>query len=139
MTEPIVSVNHIALSNLLHYPLIVRLVTVVNVTSQSVLEILEYGFTPSDVSKAMAKGVVEFDKLVGQNSAGKMDVIKPGLEMGDYYFELLNRKIRLSKLGLLMLEILEADLKQASGTQADLAAPAHEQDSLFNQRAIHVQ
>lgn len=128
-----------ALADLLGNPLMVRLVTVVNVTSQSILEILEYGFTPSDVSRALVKGVVEFDKLVGQNSAGKTDVIKPGLEMGDYYFELLNRKIRLAKLGLLMLEILEADLKQASRTQAELAVPAHEQDSLFNQRAIHVQ
>ena len=133
-----IPLDHDALADLLSNPLMVRMVTVVNVTSQSILEILEYGFMPSEVSRALAKGVIEFDKQVGQNKAGETNVIKPSLELGDYYLELLNRKIRLAKLGLLMLEILEADLKQASRTQADLDAPAHEKCSLFNQSATHV-
>lgn len=138
MSGPTIPMNHDALSDLLNDPLIVRLVTVINVTSQSILEVLEYGFTPSDIGRAMGKGVVEFDTSSGQQKVGKIDVIQPNFEMGDYYSELISRKVRLGRLGLLMLEIVEADLKEASRTSADLAAPTHEPDSLFNQTTVHI-
>jgi hypothetical protein len=133
-----IPMNNDALSELLNNPVTVRLVTVLNVTSQSILEVLEYGFAPSEISKAMAKGVIEFDKSVGQSTHEMVQVIPPNLEMGDYYFELVRKKIRLSKLGVLVLEILEADLKQASKISADLASPAHHSDSLFDQTTIHI-
>lgn len=133
-----IPMNNDALSELLNNPVMVRLVTVLNVTSQSILEVLEYGFASSEISKAMAKGVIEFDKSVGQSTHEMVQVISPNLEMGDYYFELVRKKIRLSKLGVLVLEILEADLKQASKISADLASPVHHSDSLFDQTTIHI-
>jgi hypothetical protein len=134
MDEATVSSNHSALSELLSDATIVRLVTVLNTTSQSILEILEYGFTPKEISRAMAKGVVEFNKPVGENRTTK--TIEYGLEMGDYYQELIREKIRLARMGLLILEIMESDLKQATEFQSNFAASPHERDTLVNSTSI---
>jgi len=135
MDEATVSSNHSALSELLSDATIVRLVTVLNTTSQSILEILEYGFTPKEISRAMAKGVVEFNKPVGENRTAKY--IEYGLEVGDYYQELIREKIRLARMGLLILEIMESDLKQATEFQSDFAASPPERDTLVNSTSIH--
>lgn len=55
--------NHDALSELLNDPTILRLVTVLNITSMSILELLESNFSRKDVSIALAKGIIKFDKL----------------------------------------------------------------------------
>lgn len=136
MNEAIVSSNHNALPELLSDPVLARLVAVLGTTSQSILEVLEYGFSTKDVSRALAKGIVEFNKSVGKDRPS--NIIEYGLEVGEYYYELVREKIRLARLGLLMLEIMESDLKQAIETESDFASPAHEENSLINSpSALH--
>jgi hypothetical protein len=124
------SSNHNALSEVLRDPVLARLVTVLGTTSQSILEVLEYGFSSQDISRALAKGVIEFNKPVGQDRPS--NIIEHGLEVGDYYYELVREKIRLARLGLLVLEIMDSDLKQATETESDFASPAHEENALVN-------
>jgi hypothetical protein len=139
MSDPTIPIDHDALSGLLTDPLMTRMVTVVNLTSLSILELLEYGFTRKDVSRAMAKGVIEFDKPMVSEVVRKRDVVEHILETEDYYFELLSSKIRLAKLGLFMLEIIEADEKLATMAPGDVVRPAEEEETLFHQSAPHVQ
>ena len=62
MSDPTIPLDHDALSGLLNDLVMIRLVTVVNLASLSILELLEYGLSRKDISRAMAKGVIEFDK-----------------------------------------------------------------------------
>ena len=116
MNDPTIPLDHDALSGLLNDPVMIRIVTVVNLASLSILELLEYGFTRKDVNRAMAKGVIEFDKppmpSVPQTMS-KGDVAHRVPETGDYYFGLLSSKVKLTRLGLYMLEIIEGDMQSA--------------------------
>jgi hypothetical protein len=107
----------------------VRVVTVVNLASLSILELLEYGFTRKDVNRAMAKGVIEFDKPSVPSMPETMsrgDIVHHVLETGDYYFGMLSSKVKLTRLGLYMLEIIEGDM-QAARAEAGLEEPEEEE------------
>jgi hypothetical protein len=114
----------------------IRVVIIVNLASLSILELLEYGFTRKDVNRAMAKGVIEFDKPpVLPKTVSKRDAVQHVLETGDYYFGLLSSKVKLTKLGLYMLEIIGADEAQAMKAAGDLPEPEEEAGSPFGERA----
>lgn len=138
MNDPTILLDHNALSELLNDPVMNRIVTVVNLARLSILELLEFGFMIKDISRALAKEVIEFDKQRASEIAGRRDVVAEILEKGDQYFELLSSKIRLAKLGLFMLEITEADDKLANTARGDAAHPGGEEETLFHQRAPHV-
>ena len=137
MDDTTIPLNHSAISGLLSDPILTRMVTVVNLTSLSILELLEYGFTRKDISRAMAKEVIEFDKPLASESPSRQDLVNQILETGDYYFELLSRKVRLAKLGLFMLEISEADEDLANMPRSDVVQHG-EDDALLHQRAPYV-
>jgi hypothetical protein len=132
MSDPTIPLDHDALSGGLKDPVIIRMVTVVNLVSLSILELLEYGFTRRDVSRAMAKGIIEFDKTPAlPEPTSKGDVVQHVLETGDYYFGFLSSKVRLSKLGLYMLEIIQADETQAMKSAGDLPEPRESESQFF--------
>lgn len=110
MGDRVIPHNHDALSELVNDPTILRLVTVVNVISMSILELLEYNFSRKVVSSALAKGVIKFDKssVPPPPEGTSKEVISHVLETGDYYFGLLSSKVRLTEVGLYLLETLEA-------------------------------
>ncbi len=133
-------VDHDALSELLSDPAMIRIVMVVNLASLSILELLEYGFTRKDVNRAMAKGVIEFDKPPTPSAPETMTkegVAQHVLETGDYYFGVLSSKVRLTKLGLYMLEIIEADT-QPSIPEGALDEPEQEARSQLSKSVPHL-
>jgi hypothetical protein len=135
MSDHAVPLDHDALSGLLNDPVIIRVVAAVNLANLSILELLEYGFTRRDVNRAMAKGVIEFDKPPAlPETMSKRDVVQHVLETGDYYFGLLSSKVKLTKLGLYMLEIIEADEEQATRA-GDLPEPVEETAGPFGESA----
>ena len=76
MGDRVIPLNHDALSELLNDPTILRLVLVVNLTSLSILELLEYNFSRKDVSRALAKGVIKFDKSSSVPPAPEVQVMR---------------------------------------------------------------
>jgi hypothetical protein len=50
------------MTKLLKDQIIVRIVTVLDIASLSILELLEYGFTRKDINHALASDVMEIDK-----------------------------------------------------------------------------
>jgi hypothetical protein len=50
------------LTKVLNDPVIIRIVTVLDIISLSVLELLEYGISRKDVSYALANEIIMFDK-----------------------------------------------------------------------------
>ncbi|AFU58964.1 hypothetical protein Ngar_c20320 [Candidatus Nitrososphaera gargensis Ga9.2] len=139
MSDSTIPLDHDALSGLLSDPVMIRVVTVVNLASLSILELLEYGFTRKDVNRAMAKGVIEFDKpatLSAPETMSKSGVVQHVLETGDYYFGVLSSKVKLTKLGLYMLEIIEADTQSAIA-EGSLDEPEQEARSQFSKLVSH--
>lgn len=114
MSDPTIPLDHDALSGLLNDPVMIRIVTVVNLASLSILELLEYGFTRKDVNRAMGKGIIEFDKPHMPPAPETMNKdVHHVLETGDFYFGVLSSKVKLTSLGLYVLEIIEADMQSA--------------------------
>lgn len=140
MSDPTIPLDHDALSGLLNDPVMIRVVTIVNLASLSILELLEYGFTRKDINRAMAKGVIEFDKPLTPSvpeTMTKEGVAQHVLETGDYYFGVLSSKVRLTKLGLYMLEIIEADTQPAIA-EGGLEEPKQEARSQFSKSIPHL-
>jgi len=101
-----VPLNHDAVEELLRDPVIIRIVTVVNLASLSVLELLEYNLSREDINRAMAKGVIAFDKSTLPKGAASVE--KSSIS-GDYYFKFLSSKVRLTELGQYILETIEGN------------------------------
>ena len=65
----------------------------------------------------MAKGVIKFDKSSSVPPAPEgtsNEVIHHVLETGDYYFGLLSSKVRLTEVGLYLLETIEAQTSRGA-------------------------
>lgn len=75
--------------------------------SLSILELLEYGISRKDVSQSLASEIIKFEKSVSANlPLTAWDIIASG----DYYFyNLLNSKVKLTDLGLKILERLREE------------------------------
>lgn len=94
------------LTKLLRDPTIVRIVTVLDITRLSVLELLEYGLTREDINQALINGVIEVDKEALRNVP--VTAAEGLLVAGDTYFQqFLNSKVKLTKLGLYFLECIK--------------------------------
>jgi hypothetical protein len=112
------------LTSLLRDPVVIRIATVLDVASLSVLELLEYGITRKDVSYALSNEIIMFDKsaliyddLSHNLPLTEMDIISSG----DYYFyNFLNSKVKLTDLGLYILETLKGEqLKTAPSSSVN--------------------
>jgi hypothetical protein len=107
MSDWTAPLNHNAVEELLRDLTIIRIVTVVNLSSLSILELLEYDLSREDINRAMAKGVIAFDKSTLPEDVASVQ--KKFLGSGDYYFKFLGNKVRLTELGLYILETIEGN------------------------------
>lgn len=89
---------------------LVRLVTIIDISSMSVLELLESGFTRQEVSRALAKGVIVYETETPQTKT-----VGEAFESGDYFFQMLNTKVRLTELGLYVLDCIKAGEQRRLG------------------------
>lgn len=79
---------------------VTRMVKIIDKASLSILELLEYGITRKEVNHALANGIIRFDKSPEQQPTDEYRTIASG----DYYFSFLNSKVKLTELGLSMLQ-----------------------------------
>ncbi|MGA7898114.1 MAG: hypothetical protein WCA39_04555 [Nitrososphaeraceae archaeon] len=89
-------------------PIIVRIVRILDITSLSILELLEYDLTRKDINHALSNGVIKIDKSTSSASAHEDDNKRNMLVSGDYYFyNFLNSKVKLTEMGLQILESIK--------------------------------
>jgi len=102
--------NHNALDELLADPIVIRIVEILNLASLSILELLEYGLSRHDINRAFSKGVIAFDRstLPSEASTVENDV----LISSDFYFKFLSGKVRLTELGIFILETVEGNKQE---------------------------
>ena len=102
--NPIVDSNII--TELLKDPIIIRIVTILDITSLSILELLEYDLSRKDVNHALDSGVIEVDKAASPiiNITSTSDLLVAG---DTYFYQFLNSKVRLTKLGSYLLDCIK--------------------------------
>jgi hypothetical protein len=93
------------LSNLLKDQVIMRIVTVVDITHLSILELLEYGLTRQNINHALSMGVIEIEKEMLPKAG--ITSVERILVAGDVYFQqFLSSKVKLTALGLYILDCI---------------------------------
>jgi hypothetical protein len=64
-----ITIDSEQLTRLLRDPLIVRIVSIIDVASLSILELLEYNLTRNDINYALSNGIIAVDKSAASSSA----------------------------------------------------------------------
>lgn len=101
------------ITNLLRDPVIIRVVTVVDIASLSVLELLEYGLSRSDLRYAVTKGVISFVWSPPYTSSSEfyrpLEITEVAniLVSDESYYNSLKSKVVLTKLGLFILDSIK--------------------------------
>lgn len=80
-------------------PAILRIVRAINKVSLSILELREYDVLPNEINQALAQGIIQFDRPSSWHPSSET-----GIPYGDSYYQHLNSKIKLTELGLAVLD-----------------------------------
>lgn len=97
-----------SLTELMSKPVIIRIVSILDITSLSILELMEYGLTLKNVNFAMANGVIRYDKISKPKNDEEYKALGIPLT-GDYYYNHLNSKVKLTEIGIYILESIKAN------------------------------
>ena len=124
------------LTKLLRNPLIVRIVSIIDVASLSILELLEYDLTRKDINYALLNGVIAVDKSAASSSTAHEDTQYIQdlniLVSGDFYFHnFLSSKVKLTDVGLYILESIKGTEKQWNN---DIILPKEMDEQKQNQQ-----
>ena len=93
------------ITELMRNPIVIRIVTILDITNLSILELLEYGLTLKDINFSMANGVIAYDQAAKRLSTEETAL---GIPLsGDYYYQFLNSKVKLTELGPYILESIK--------------------------------
>src|SRR5574341_2485763 len=96
------------ITELMRKPVIIRIVTILDITSLSILELMEYGLTLKDVNYSMANGVIRYNKISKPMNNEEYRALGIPLT-GDYYYNYLNSKVKLTEIGLYILESIKTN------------------------------
>ncbi|HZD81385.1 MAG TPA: hypothetical protein VE076_00790 [Nitrososphaeraceae archaeon] len=97
-------------------PIIVRIVSILDIASLSILELLEYNLTRKDINYALLNGVIAVDKSAASSSTAYKDT-QPIQDLnilvsGDFYFHnFLSSKVKLTDVGLYILDTIKGGEK----------------------------
>lgn len=83
---------------------ITKIVKIIDNASLSILELLEFGITRKEVNHALANDIIRFDKTPEKPPTDEYGAVAGG----DYYFSFLNSKVKLTELGLFILERIQS-------------------------------
>lgn len=102
-----IPIDRVTMTDLMNRPIVIRIVTILDMTSLSILELLEYGLTIMDINFSMANGVIAYDKATKPVSSESTAL---GIPLsGDYYYNFLNSKVKLTEVGLYILDTIKSN------------------------------
>jgi hypothetical protein len=83
--------------------------------SLSILELLEYNLERREINRAISEGVIAIDKIISPSSSSQLnptEMMEDNILLrGDsYFYNFLNGKVRLTELGLFVLNSITEDL-----------------------------
>jgi len=126
-------IDAIHLTQLIRNPTVVRIVSILDLASLSILELLEYNFDRKEINYALSERVIAFDKPTmscPQFPAGENISAASILLSRDYYYNFLSSKIRLTELGLYILDSIKGEVLKKE--------PAYDQTNVFEVSPLNV-
>ena len=118
MSEGDMPIEPVHLTELIRNPVIVRIVSILDLASLSILELLEYNLERREINYALSEGVIVIDKANSPSSSSQLHPTEIMYEdnillRGDsYFYDFLNSKVRLTELGLHILDSIKEDLSK---------------------------
>jgi len=118
MSERSKPIEPVHLTELIRNPVIVRMVSILDLASLSILELLEYNLERKEINYALSEGVIAIDKTNSPSSSSQLHPTEMMQEdsillRGDsYFYNFLNSKVRLTELGLYILDSIKEDLSK---------------------------
>ena len=99
-----IPIDETHLTELIRNPTVVRIVSILDLASLSILELLEYNLDPREINYTLSERVIAADKLTISSPASNI------LLSGDYYYNFLSSKVRLTELGLYILDSIKGEV-----------------------------
>jgi hypothetical protein len=99
-----IPIDETHLTELIRNPTVVRIVSILDLASLSILELLEYNLDRREINYALSERVIATDKL---NTSSPVSNI---IMSGDYYYNFLSSKVRLTELGLYILDSIKGEV-----------------------------
>lgn len=115
-------IDRVHLTELMRNPVIVRIVSILDLASLSILELLEYNLERKEINYALSEGVIGIDKTVSSSSSSQLNPTQTSGEYnillsGDsYFYDFLNSKMKLTELGLYILDSIKGDVQKKEST-----------------------
>jgi hypothetical protein len=110
-----ITIDSDQLTKLIRDPIIIRIVSELDIASLSILELLEYNLTRKDINYALLNGVIAVDKPAASSTAYEDTQHIQDLNIlvsGDFYFHnFLRSKVKLTDVGLYILESIKGTKK----------------------------
>lgn len=108
-----IPIDNVTLSRLMNTPTIVRIVSVLDITSLSVLELFEYNINLGDIIFALTNGVLAYDNPA-RIASSEHDILEI-VPNANLYFAFVRRKVKLTMLGLHILESIKGNQFTGAG------------------------
>jgi len=116
-----IPIDNVTLSKLMNTPTIIRIATILDITTLSILELLEYDMNLGDIIFAMANGVVDYDnEAMIASSEHDITEIVPNANL---YFAFVRRKVKLTRVGLHILESIKGSQFTRTGEDYPTFSP----------------
>jgi len=118
MSDRKIPIDPVHLTELIRNQVIVRIVSILDLASLSILELLEYNLERREINYALSEGVIAIDKTNSPSSSSQLHPTEMMQEdsillRGDsYFYNFLNSKVRLTELGLYILDSIKEDLSK---------------------------
>jgi hypothetical protein len=117
MSDRKIPIDPVHLTELIRNPVIIRIVSILDLASLSILELLEYNLEQREINYAISEGVIAIDKIDSPSSSSQFHTTAMQedniLIKGDsYFYDFLNSKVRSTELGLYILDSIREDLSK---------------------------
>ena len=102
-----VPIDSVSLTKLLNNPTIIRIVTIVDITSLSILELFEYQISMRDIIYSLVNGIITYDNSAVMSTTEESLLAIP--TNPHHYYAFVRRKVKLTAIGLYILESVKKE------------------------------
>jgi hypothetical protein len=102
-----IPIDSVSLTKLLNDASIIRIVTIVDITSLSILELFEYEISFRDIVYSLVNGVITYDNSAAISTTEESLLAVP--TNPHHYYAFVRRKVKLTAIGLYILESLKKE------------------------------
>lgn len=111
--DQLLPIDSVGLTKLLNTPAVIRIVSILDKTSLSILELFEYDISIGDIIYSLGNGVITYDNaaIIASSEHDVFEIV-PNANL---YYAFVRRKVQLTRLGLHILESIQGNQFSRAG------------------------